>query len=151
LGLLATLLVAVLLAKARYTRQAANADRRLAAVAAADKLLSTWYQNPVALPRTGAGIIPGDAGFAWRTQVVSNPEINKLTADVVRLEILDNRRESVADSVLTSVEFVIEPHPENAVLDTSATRNSEQGNHRRRRSAGTDKSGAAPGTAGNRK
>ena len=55
LALLGTLLVAVLLAKAKYTRQAATADRKLQAVAAADELLTAWRQDPNALPRDGSG------------------------------------------------------------------------------------------------
>jgi len=144
LGLLATLLVAVLMAKARYTRQAAGADRRMAAVAAADALLSGWHQNAAALPRMGAGVIPGDAELSWRTQVIANPAINEMAAEVIRLDILDNRRDAAANPVLTSVEFVIEPHPENAVAGKSETSHSPQGNHRKRRPVVVDKPGAAP-------
>jgi len=108
MGLLATLLVAVLLAKGRYTRQAAIADRRLLAVAAADALLTAWHQGATPLPRAGAGIVPGDHGFSWRTQRVANAAVNEMDADVVRVEIIDDRADAVSDPVLTSVEFVVE-------------------------------------------
>src|SRR4051794_34521543 len=67
LALLGTLLVAVLLAKAKFTRQAATADRKLQAVAAADELLTVWRQDSNALPRDGVGPVPGDRQFSWRT------------------------------------------------------------------------------------
>jgi hypothetical protein len=111
LGLLATLLVALLMAKARFTRQAAAADRRLQAVAAADALLSGWHQNPRMLPRSGGGVVSGDAQFSWRTQRVANAPVNDMGAAVVRLEILDDRSEAAANPVVTSVEFVVEPEP----------------------------------------
>lgn len=100
LALLATLLVALLLARGRYTHQAALADRRLVAVAAADQLLTSWHQDPSTLVRGGVGTIDG---LGWRTQLVNNPGVNALDAQVVRLEILDNRQK-----ILTSVEFVTE-------------------------------------------
>jgi len=90
--------VALLLAKGRYTHQAALADRRLAAVAAADELLTLWHQDPSTLVRGGAGIIEG---LNWRTQLVNNPAVNALDAQVVRLEILDRRQQ-----IITSVEFL---------------------------------------------
>jgi len=110
LGLLATLLVALLMAKARYTRQSAVADRRLRAVAAAESLLVGWRQDARSLPRNGGGGVAGEEGLVWRTRVVPNAEVNEMGAAVVRLEILDERRvdESDRSAVVTAVEFVVE-------------------------------------------
>src|SRR5690242_15468676 len=83
LALLAALLVALLLAKARCTHQAALAQRRVQAVAAADALLATWHQDPRSLPRAASGTLAGDQQFAWRTQTLSNPAANDLGAAVV--------------------------------------------------------------------
>src|SRR5580765_2955956 len=94
LGLLATLLVALLLARARYTHQAALAQRRLQAVAAADALLATWHQDPRSLPRAGSGAVAGERQFTWRTQRVVSAAVNEMGAAVVRLEILDDRAEA---------------------------------------------------------
>src|SRR3954452_23578105 len=84
LALLATLLVGVLLAQGRYTRQAAAADRRLHAIAAADALLTSWRLDPHSLPRSGTGVVAGDSQLTWRTQTVLNPSVNELEAEVVR-------------------------------------------------------------------
>jgi hypothetical protein len=108
LGLLATLLVALLLAKARYTHQAAAADRRLQAVAAADALLAGWHQEPRSLVRAGSGAVAGGGEFSWRTQGIINAPVGELGAAVVRLEILDERPEAAANRVITSVEFVVD-------------------------------------------
>jgi hypothetical protein len=106
LALLGTLLVAVLLAKAKFTRQAATADRKLQAVAAADELLTAWRQDAHALPRDGSGPIAGDRQLSWRTRSVANADVAALGAQTVRLEVLDDR---VAGAVLAAVEIVVEP------------------------------------------
>src|SRR5260221_5834505 len=98
LALLATLLVALLLAKARYTRQSAGADRRLRAVAAAEALLTGWRQDARSLPRSGSGGVAGDEGFVWRTRTVPNTDVNDLGGAVVRLEILDDRSAAVENA-----------------------------------------------------
>src|SRR3954469_13058968 len=72
LALLATLLVAVLGTKARVTRQWAHANRRLEAIAAADKLLAAWWATPATFPRKSSGNVAGDAGLSWRTTPVGN-------------------------------------------------------------------------------
>src|SRR5687767_11024896 len=70
LALLGVLLVGTLLAKARSTRQAALADRRLEAVAAADALLTAWRRDPQSLARSGGGRVSGEADLSWRTRTV---------------------------------------------------------------------------------
>jgi type II secretory pathway pseudopilin PulG len=105
LALLSTLLVAVLMTKTRVTRQWAHAQRKLQATAAADRLLSGWWQDVPRFPRHASGAVPGDAGLAWRTTPVSNPTAAALRASVVRLEVLDDRE------VLTSVEIVLDDDP----------------------------------------
>src|SRR5829696_1110368 len=79
LALLASLLGALVIAKARYVRQAAAADRRVEAVAAADALLAGWHQNPRSLPRdfSGSGDAPGDRRLAWRLRPVANAGIEE--------------------------------------------------------------------------
>jgi hypothetical protein len=111
LALLATLLVATLLARTRYIHQAAVADRRLHAVRAADMLLTGWHQDTRLLPRAGAGIVPGDEQLAWRTQTLASAEATDLGAVVVQLEIVDNRPGAVAGAPLASVEFLVDPAP----------------------------------------
>jgi hypothetical protein len=111
LGLLATLLVATLLARSRYVHQATVAERRLQAVAAADALLTTWHQDARSLPRDGSGLVAGDQELAWRTQTLSNADATDLGAVVVQLQILDTRPQVAGSALLTSVEFLVDPNP----------------------------------------
>jgi prepilin-type N-terminal cleavage/methylation domain-containing protein len=108
LALLASLLVGLLLAKARFTRQSALADRRIEAVRAADRLLTEWWADPARLPRHGAGRIDGPADLSWQTSLVANPALGELGAQVVRLEIIDDRTgATAAGGVLATVEVVL--------------------------------------------
>jgi len=111
LALLATLLVATLLARSRYVHQSAVAERRLEAVAAADALLTTWHQDTRALVRDGSGLIPGEQELAWRTQTLPNAEATDLGAVVVQLQILDTRPQAAASPLLTSIELLVDPRP----------------------------------------
>ena len=111
LALLATLLVATLLARSRYVHQSTVAERRLQAVAAADALLTTWHQDTRGLPRDGSGLIPGDQELGWRTQTLSNADATDLGAVVVQLQVLDTRPQAAGSPLLTSVEFLVDPNP----------------------------------------
>jgi hypothetical protein len=141
LGLLATLLVALLLARARYTHQAALAQRRLQAVAAADALLATWHQDPRSLPRAGSGAVGGEGQLSWRTQRVVSPAVNDMGAAVVRLEILDDRVEAV-NSVIASVEFVVDQELAAAAGAAGAT-TLEKANGAKPQAAGKSKKSSA--------
>jgi hypothetical protein len=112
LALLASLLGALVLAKARYARQAAAADRRLEAVDAADDLLAAWHRDPKSLPHDGygSGTVPGDSRLAWRTRPVANGGVEELGGRAVRLEVLDRRTHP--PPVLVGVEFVVAQAPE---------------------------------------
>jgi type II secretory pathway pseudopilin PulG len=102
LALLGTLLSLLLLARARHIHRAAESAQRLAAVTAADELLSTWWARPEAFPRSGGGDVPNHPALRWRTLPVPNPGLAALDAAAVRLEITDARNE-----LLTSVELAL--------------------------------------------
>ena len=112
LALLSTLLVAVLLTKARATRQWSHAQRKLEAVAAADRLVTIWWQDLERFPRRASGRVPGAIGLAWRTAPVAKPELNALAASVIRVEVFEETAGSRRDrDVLASVEIVLDDAP----------------------------------------
>jgi prepilin-type N-terminal cleavage/methylation domain-containing protein len=120
LALLSTLLVAVLTAKARATRQWTSANRRLEAVAAADRMLVGWWQDRAKFPRASSGHVTGDVGLAWRTSTVQNEAVNALQASVIRMEILDERVSPPV--VLASVEIVLDDAPPTDAVKRVLTR-----------------------------
>jgi hypothetical protein len=107
LALMATLLVALLQAKVGHARQANIADRKMAAVGAADRLLTYWWSHPEGFPAESAGKVPGDPRFAWRTGLVPNESAEEMQLDVVRLEIVDLQAKSQDPIVLAAVDVVI--------------------------------------------
>ena len=109
LALLGSVLVAMLLARAGYMRQAARANRRLEAVAAADALLAAWHRDPAILHPGSGGTVAGEGQLAWRTRLVPSAEADSLGARVVRLEMLDERSATSPPPVLATVEFLVEP------------------------------------------
>jgi type II secretory pathway component PulJ len=109
LALLSTLLVAVLTTKARATRQWSHAQRKLEAIAAADRLVTGWWQDLDRFPRRSAGRMPGASGLAWRTSPVAKPELSGLAVSVVRVEVFDEAASGAADRTpLASVEVVLD-------------------------------------------
>jgi type II secretory pathway pseudopilin PulG len=90
LVILGTLLVSIAAARGRFARQWVEADRRLAAVRAADAMLAQWMAGaPQNIPVQGHGELPGVAKCGWRTNAVAGPGAEELRAVVVRLEVFD--------------------------------------------------------------
>jgi type II secretory pathway pseudopilin PulG len=89
IALLSTLLVSTMLAYGLHVRQARAAQRRLEAIAAADRLLAGWGASAEHVPTVAQGEVPGDERLAWHTQVIENPAAATLGAAVIRLEVYD--------------------------------------------------------------
>ncbi len=93
LALLGSLAVAMVLAKADLTAQDALARHKLAAAAAADRLMTGWWADPAAMPRDDRGDVPGQPGLRWRTRPIDPPETPDaashptLRCELVRLEM----------------------------------------------------------------
>ena len=107
LALLGTLLVWLIVGQARLVRQTGRAQRKIEAVKIADQLLTTWWQNRTNFPYQGSG--PAGPDLIWQTRIIERPELTALGAEVVRLDIVDQRPEAAGTS-LTSVEVVL-PKP----------------------------------------
>jgi type II secretory pathway pseudopilin PulG len=107
LALLSSLLVAILFAQAGYTRQSAIAERRTRAVSAADELLQGWWRQPERFPVSTSGVIAGSSGLSWKTRLVSTTGLQNLEAQVVRLDIIDERGTSRDAPPLVSVDVVL--------------------------------------------
>lgn len=105
LALLAGVLTATLVVRAHMIRQMRTAERHRVALAAADELLSHWWQTPATFPRQASGPIERHPGLHWRTHLVANSGAARLDAQVVRLEIADAA--APADVPLASVELLV--------------------------------------------
>jgi len=86
-AILGTILVGVVMAKSRHTRQLAATGRLDAAVRAADELIAAWWASPNGVPVDQSGELGTEGSLTWRTRVVANKEIEALGARVVRVEV----------------------------------------------------------------
>jgi type II secretory pathway pseudopilin PulG len=107
LVLLATLLVAVLLTRARFVRQTASAQRRAAAVVAADELLSEWWGDRKKFPVDAEGAVKDRPELAWRTRLVADETAQSLGGRVVALEMLDRGIGDEAPEPILRVELLL--------------------------------------------
>jgi hypothetical protein len=90
LVVLGTVLASVIVARGRFLRQRAAADRQLRAVEAADRLVDGWTAGGTsfdAVPRFGSGPLPEGEGYRWRTSERPNPGAAALSSHVIRVEV----------------------------------------------------------------
>jgi prepilin-type N-terminal cleavage/methylation domain-containing protein len=118
-AILGTILVGVVIAKSRHTRQLAATERLDAAVRAADELIAAWWASPRGIPIDDSGELGTDGSLVWRTRTVANKEIESLGARVVRVEV--RSRAIVAfDTPVVAVEVVL-PDPKHHPRSTATT------------------------------
>ena len=112
MAILGTLLVSLIVARAHYLKQWSLAGRKQEAIQTADALLAQWWADPQRLPRQAIGQLP-QAQLQWKTHLIKNPPVQKLGAEVVRLEIFDLRLPAgiALGTVLASVDVVLNPSP----------------------------------------
>jgi prepilin-type N-terminal cleavage/methylation domain-containing protein len=91
LVILGTLLVCAVVARGRYLRQSAIAQRKLNAIAAADSLLAQWWLDPQKVPRAASGEVPGVQKLTWQSQTLDRDDAEALGAQVLNLQIFDGR------------------------------------------------------------
>jgi hypothetical protein len=110
LVILGTLLVSVAIARGRFLRQIAEADRRLVAVRAADALLATWMSGPPQnVPVGKQGILDPVLSLTWRTRAIRDPDASRLGAIIVRMEVFDASSSALknAGAPVFTVEFLL--------------------------------------------
>ena len=120
-AILGVILVGVVLAKSRLTRQVALAERQQVAVRAADALLAEWWKSVDGVPVGEGGVVEDAPSLVWETRVVPNGPVDRLGARVVRIEIRDVQPRKTraeretddpkADEPLVAVDLVL-PDPD---------------------------------------
>lgn len=91
LVVLSTLLVSVAIARGRFARQWADAERRLRLVRVADDLIAQWLATAPRPVPIGQGTLGPDTGATWRTRILPDRGAVSLNAVVVRLDLFDAR------------------------------------------------------------
>ncbi|MDB5357387.1 MAG: hypothetical protein JWN24_3840 [Phycisphaerales bacterium] len=88
LVLLGTILTSLTIARGRFLRQWAVADRRLRAIKAVDAMLSQWIAgSPDTIPAPGRGLLEDVPNTMWRTRRIQSAAARGLGAVIIRLEV----------------------------------------------------------------
>ena len=90
LVLLGTVLASAAVARGRFMRQWAQAERRLQATRAVDAMLADWTRGGWrTIPTSGRGRLADVEGCYWRATKVADRTAGSLGATVVRVEVVD--------------------------------------------------------------
>lgn len=87
IAILGTVLVGVVLARSRHTRQLADTHRQNALVRATDELIASWWSSAEGVPVEQSGVCGPNGEMVWQTRVVSNRAVETMGARVVRVEV----------------------------------------------------------------
>lgn len=122
--ILGTLLVGIVLAKSRHTRQRADALSTVQAVQLSDALLSRWWSSRAGVPIGVGGVLSEAESLSWQTRLVEEPGISELGARVVRYEVfVDDGKQGLGrdrDDPLVVVDMVV-PDPEVVAREAEET------------------------------
>lgn len=107
--ILGTILVGVVLARARHTRQIRLSQRKAQAVRAADALLTEWWTRPEGIPVDQSGLAGPDDAFQWQTRLRGNREVEQIGGQVLQLVLrdADPGSASASEGPLVRVELVL--------------------------------------------
>ena len=114
LVILGTLLVSVTMARGRFLRQWAEADRRIVAARETDQVIETWLaESSRDVPISSQGATDDSDHHPWQTRVIPSPAAASVGAVVVRLQVFER---SADETPLSSVDFLLQdprvsPHP----------------------------------------
>ncbi len=89
LVIMASILVASLMAHHRHQRQLATANAKQTAVAITDELLQQWLVRRSGIPITGSGPILGKPTWFWQTRLVGVAAPAGIEVRIVRCQILE--------------------------------------------------------------
>lgn len=112
IGLVSTLLVTIVLAYGKHTRQIRTSQRRLVAIEAADKWLLDWSQTPEMSAKPTAGQVTDDPSMTWRFNPVNDRQLSIPGVGINCLEIVDADRAG-GQQVLVKIEVLVRSGPTN--------------------------------------
>lgn len=119
LAILGTVLIGLVIAKAKHKHQSALAIQRIEACQIAEQILQDWWSSSDGVPEHDSGDIKGKPDWKWQTSILPGPELveshsrpyqsdqqtdetsGALALQIIRLEIL-----SPDDVVLASAELI---------------------------------------------
>jgi hypothetical protein len=123
LVVLGTVLASVVVARGRFLRQRALADRQLRAIEAADRLVDGWTAGGTsfdAVPRFGAGPLPGVEGYRWRTAERRDPGAAALASHVIRVEVWGREAEAQRQRPIVTLDLLVHDRAGGSAADAGS-------------------------------
>jgi type II secretion system protein I len=110
LTLMATVVVASLLAFSAHQKQIRKARSKMAAIQITDNLLNRMSANRTGIPPSATGIIAEHPNWFWRTSVTAETSQSQIPLRIIQLQIFERQTGSELNLLAsTSVVKVIEP------------------------------------------
>lgn len=110
LSLMATVLVASLLAFSKHQKQIRLAKSKIAAVQIADELLNRMTASRNGVPPAAGGTIPNHPNWSWRTSVTTETFHPAISIQIINLQIFEQETDAEMNLLSsTSVVKAFEP------------------------------------------
>ena len=121
LVILGTILAALAVARGRFTRHWAEADRKLNVAKALDALILEWTDGPFAtVPVNRQGRLPNTRTCIWRTRALRTADAAKLNAIIVRVEVFDRGDEEKSNGVpVVSLDLLVHLPPNRGTVKSA--------------------------------
>lgn len=138
IAIIGTILVGIVLAQSRHTRQIARTQQIDAAIEAADAQIQRWWSSTDGVPMDERGMVEG-ASLRWVSRIVASDSLERLEAQVVRIDFhatagLAGEIDGARGEPLFSVDLVV-PAPDE---DEESAREGSPDTRPRRESGGRD-------------
>ena len=113
LAVLGVLIASAATARARFSRQWAEAQRKLSAADAVDRMVAGWFDGGRDLiPVNARGNLEGLESMTWRTSIRRDEAAESLESAIVRLDVYDGPRRIISLDLLKHVDpLKAEPSP----------------------------------------
>ena len=110
LTLMATIVVAAILAFSAHQKQIRQARSKIAALQIADNLLSRMSASRAGIPPFASGTIPEHPNWTWRTRVTKETTLAQIPLRIIQLQIIEQQADSQPNLLAsTRLVKVIEP------------------------------------------
>jgi type II secretory pathway pseudopilin PulG len=111
LAIMGTVLASLAIARGRFARQWAAADRKLATARALDAQISEWMDRSSGVPVLAEGVLAGANDCTWRTRTIHDPAALPLGATVVRIEVFQRGPQSPSALPILNVDLLVHVKP----------------------------------------
>ena len=109
LTLMASVVVASLLAFSTHQKQRRLADAKIAAVTVADGLINELSSRFDGIPQSGRGVIPGHPNWFWQTRIIGTAIRAQVPLQIIEFQLLEASASGTRPLVSTQLVKTFKP------------------------------------------